>query len=102
MSKQEIGYLWTDTIDASKKRIGLSSHGLKHLGNIEWIGLPDIGRRIQKDEPLFVVESSKAAIEIESPFCGTVQAVQPCTEIFVKQLLSEPDVTWLLELELLP
>lgn len=100
MTRQQIGSLWIQTSSNNTKQVGLSSHSLKHIEDIEWIGLPKKGERILMGAPLFVIESSKAALEIESPFDCTVLCTQTCSESFIEQLKQSPEKTWLLELSL--
>lgn len=99
MAKEEIGYLWREYVSSTKVRFGLSSSGLNHLGTIEWISFPEVGSSIEKDEALFMVESSKAAIEVESPISGTVTSTQTCTKEFLKELFDLPQEVWLVEME---
>jgi glycine cleavage system H protein len=99
MNRYEIGYLWVESTPSNKKLIGLSSHCLEHIGEINWVGLPTVGEVFDKNSTLFVLESSKAAIEVESPLKGTVVGTRECTEEFLSSLKQNPDQVWLIEME---
>lgn len=99
MTRSEVGYIWIESFEEKKKRIGLSCHGIEHLGDIVWISLPAVGTHFFKEGTLFVMESSKAAIEVESPLEGKVLHAKECTEETLCSLKNNPDQTWLLEIE---
>lgn len=96
--RHEIGYVWIETINAKKKRIGLSHQGLEKLGTISWIEFPKIGEIIDQHVPLFTLEASKAAIEVESPVKGTIVHVKTCDDRLLQALNEDPDHEWLIEL----
>ncbi|MBK8049136.1 MAG: 2-oxo acid dehydrogenase subunit E2 [Anaerolineales bacterium] len=60
------------------------SQTLDTLVLVEW--LKRTGDEIRKGEPLFLVESDKATLEVESPATGTLQAIlaEPGSEVRVK------------------
>lgn len=99
MSRCEVGYLWIESHSSCKKRIGLTRHGLEHIGDIQWIGFPSPGTCCEKNDTLFVVESSKAAIEVESPLKGKIVSSRTCTEELLSSLKANPDQQWLVEVE---
>lgn len=67
-------HLWIVKIDKNIVRVGLTSSMLAQVGTILHIDLPSVGAKCKKDEMLAVIESSKSAIEIPSPFsCEVIQ-----------------------------
>lgn len=70
---------WTK-VDGCLVIIGISSETLQELGDIAWVGLPKIGDRIEKGGLLTVLESTKAAFDIESPIAGRVERVNIALE----------------------
>jgi len=56
-------------------KLGLSSVGKEQIGEIVFIEFPKIGLKIQKDDVLCIIESSKSASDIISPLSGTVVAI---------------------------
>ena len=55
--------------------VGISDHAQELLGDIVFIELPEIGRVVENNEPMAVIESVKAASDIYAPLAGTIEAV---------------------------
>lgn len=55
--------------------IGISDHAQEQLGDIVFVELPEVGRKIAKGDETAVVESVKAASEVFAPVAGKVVAV---------------------------
>jgi glycine cleavage system H protein len=54
---------------------GISEYAQKALGDIVYVELPAIGKKVKQGEPVAVVESAKAASEVYAPIDGEVVAV---------------------------
>jgi glycine cleavage system H protein len=55
--------------------VGISSFAQKELGDIVFVELPKVGKKIAAQEVIAVLESTKAAADVYSPVSGTVVAV---------------------------
>ncbi len=55
--------------------IGITDYAQSQLGDVVYVELPEIGRRVQKGKEAAVVESVKAASEVYAPISGEVIAV---------------------------
>jgi glycine cleavage system H protein len=55
--------------------IGITNHAQEQLGDVVFVELPAIGRRVEKDAEAAVVESVKAASEVYAPVSGEVVEV---------------------------
>ena len=55
--------------------IGITTHAQEQLGDIVFVQLPEVGRRIKAGEEAVVIESVKAAADIKMPVGGEVVAV---------------------------
>jgi glycine cleavage system H protein len=62
-------------IDGEEATVGISNHAQEQLGDIVFVELPEVGKRIDKGKEAAVVESVKAASEIYAPADGEVTAV---------------------------
>ena len=60
--------------------VGISDHAQELLGDIVFIELPEIGRVVENNEPMAVIESVKAASDIYAPLSGTIEAVNESLE----------------------
>lgn len=55
--------------------IGITEHAQQQLGDVVFVELPKIGKKIEKGKEAAVVESVKAASEVYAPVSGEVVAV---------------------------
>ena len=55
--------------------IGITTHAQDSLGDIVFVELPEVGRKVEKGKEAGVVESVKAASEVYAPASGEVTAV---------------------------
>jgi len=55
--------------------VGITDYAQSQLGDVVYVELPPIGRRVARGDQLAVVESAKAASEIYAPVAGEVVAV---------------------------
>lgn len=55
--------------------VGITDYAQHSLGDIVYVELPDVGRKVGSDEELTTIESVKAAEPIYSPLAGSIAAV---------------------------
>jgi glycine cleavage system H protein len=55
--------------------IGITDYAQQQLGDVVYVELPEIGRRVEQGGEAAVVESAKAASEVYAPVSGEVIAV---------------------------
>lgn len=63
---------WAKLEEEQLVRVGITDFAQSELGDIVFIGLPEIGRRVSFQEQLAVVESVKTASDLFSPVSGVV------------------------------
>jgi len=56
-------------------RIGITDYAQEALGDVVYVVLPKVGRRVQAGETVAEVESTKSVAEVYAPLNGTVVAV---------------------------
>ena len=66
---------WAKLTDDGTVRVGISDHAQQELGDLVYIELPEVGRRVTAGEACAVVESVKAASDIFSPVAGEIVAI---------------------------
>jgi len=59
-------------VDNNTATIGITHHAQSELGDIVFVELPEIGAELTKGQEVAVIESVKAAGEINAPLDGTV------------------------------
>jgi glycine cleavage system H protein len=62
-------------LDGDLATVGITDYAQQQLGDVVYVELPEIGRRVNKGAEAAVVESVKAASEIYAPAAGAVAAV---------------------------
>ena len=55
--------------------IGITQHAQDELGELVYVELPEVGRKLAREEACCVVESTKAASDVYAPIGGEVVAV---------------------------
>jgi glycine cleavage system H protein len=62
-------------LDGDVATVGISEHAQEQLGDIVYVELPEIGKKVDKGGEAAVVESVKAASDVYAPASGEVVAV---------------------------
>jgi len=62
-------------LDGDVATVGITEHAQQQLGDIVYVELPEIGRKVTKGGDAAVVESVKAASDVYSPASGEVVAI---------------------------
>jgi len=70
-------------VDGDVATIGITDHAQEQLGDVVFVELPQVGKKVVKGGEAAVVESVKAASEVYAPLSGEVIEVN-------KQLESDP------------
>ena len=55
--------------------VGITDHAQEALTDIVFVELPEIGKKVKKDDELCVVESVKSVSEIYAPLTGTITKI---------------------------
>jgi glycine cleavage system H protein len=62
------------TVEGGVGTIGITDHAQAALGDVVFVELPDVGKKVTKGGDAAVVESVKAASDVFSPVSGEVTA----------------------------
>ncbi|MCF7980725.1 MAG: glycine cleavage system protein GcvH [Pseudomonadales bacterium] len=63
------------SVEGDMVTIGITDYAQEQLGDVVFVDLPEEGRELAEGEEAAVIESVKAAGEINSPVTGTVVAI---------------------------
>lgn len=66
---------WLRIDDSGLVTVGITDFAQDHLGDLVYVQLPDIGKRIEKGEEAAVIESVKTASEIMMPASGVITEI---------------------------
>jgi glycine cleavage system H protein len=62
-------------MDGDVATIGITEHAQEQLGDVVFVELPKVGKKVEKGKEAAVVESVKAASEVYAPVTGEVVEV---------------------------
>ena len=62
-------------LDGDVATVGISDHAQGQLGDVVFVELPEVGKRVARGESMATVESVKAASEVYAPVGGDVVEV---------------------------
>ena len=79
--------------------IGITDHAQEALGDIVFLELPQVGRKLRAGEECAVVESVKAASDIYSPIAGEVVSVNQAAADAPESVNQDAYATWLFKLK---
>ena len=79
--------------------VGISDHAQEALGDIVFLELPQVGRKVAAGEECAVVESVKAASDIYAPIAGEVVAVNQAVADAPESVNQDAYAAWLFRLK---
>jgi glycine cleavage system H protein len=62
-------------VDGDTATVGISPYAQEQLGDVVFVELPEVGKKVEKGKEMAVVESVKAASEVYAPIGGEVVEV---------------------------
>ena len=62
-------------IEGDMVTVGITPYAQEQLGDVVYVELPEIGRKVEQGKEMAVVESVKAASEVYAPVSGEVTEV---------------------------
>lgn len=63
------------TVEGGVATVGITVHAAEQLGDVVFVDLPAVGKKVEKGKEAAVVESVKAASEVYAPLDGEIVAV---------------------------
>lgn len=80
--------------------IGITTYARHALGDLVFLELPDVGRKVGKGDDFAVVESVKAASEIYSPVSGEITSVNDNLQDNLDDLKEDIDKGWIVKVKM--
>ena len=88
-------------LEGDTATVGITDHAQSQLGDVVYVGLPEIGKAVTQGGEAAVVESVKAASEIYAPASGEVVAINEALVEEPARVNAEPlDGGWFFKLKL--
>ncbi len=86
---------WARLEEEQTVRVGITDFAQQQLGDLVYIQLPELGRKLSANEQCAVVESVKTASDLYSPVSGEVVAVNSAAADDPENVNEKPYDTWL-------
>ena len=86
---------WVCAEDDNVVRVGITDFAQEQLGDLVYIELPELGRKIKAQEQCAVVESVKTASDLFSPISGEIVAVNLALVDEPEQINDDPYKAWI-------
>ncbi len=93
--KYALSHEWAHVEDDNVVRVGITDFAQEQLGDLVYIELPELGRKIAAQEQCAVVESVKTASDLFSPVSGEIVAVNSALEDEPEQVNDNPYEAWI-------
>jgi glycine cleavage system H protein len=89
------------TVDGKIATVGITDYAQSQLGDVVFLELPSVGRKLGEREGFGVIESVKAASDLYSPVAGRIVEVNEKLSAKPELINSDPySEGWILKLEL--
>ncbi len=81
--------------------VGITQYAQKELGEIVYVELPTVGKKVDAGREAVVLESTKAAADVYSPVSGTIVAVNEALKHNPELINQSPEKEgWLFKIQL--
>ncbi len=90
---------WAKAEEDGTVTIGISHHAQELLGDMVFLELPQVGRKLQQKEECAVAESVKAAADVYAPISGEVIEVNSDLESSPEKINEDAYSAWLFKLK---
>jgi glycine cleavage system H protein len=93
--KYAMSHEWAQLEDENVVRVGITGFAQEQLGDLVYIELPELGRKIKAQEQCAVVESVKTASDLFSPVSGEIVAVNLALADQPEKVNEDPYGAWI-------
>jgi glycine cleavage system H protein len=90
---------WMRAEDDGTVTVGITDHAQEALGDLVFIELPAVGRKLAAGEACAVVESVKAASDVYAPIAGEVVAANTAVTTAPESLNENAYAAWLFRIK---
>jgi glycine cleavage system H protein len=85
-------------IEGDLAAVGITDFAQGQLGDVVFVELPAVGRKLQQGESFGTIESVKAVSELFAPVSGEVVAVNPDLGTHPDAVNHKPHETWMIRM----
>jgi glycine cleavage system H protein len=87
-------------VEGDTGEIGITDYAQQQLGDVVYVELPELGRKIAAGESFGSIESVKAVSELVAPMSGEVVEVNDSLKNRPEVVNSDPHGTWMIKVRL--
>ena len=87
-------------VDGDTAWVGITTYARHALGDLVFLELPEVGRKVTKGDDFAVVESVKAASEIYTPVTGEIVEVNDNLQDNLDDLKEDIDTGWIVKVKM--
>ena len=87
-------------ISSNVAEVGITDYAQEQLGDVVFVELPEVGRKIKASESFGSIESVKAVSELFAPMSGEVIEVNPALKDNPETVNAKPHDTWMVKVRL--
>jgi glycine cleavage system H protein len=80
-------------------RVGITDYAQKQLGDVVYLELPEVGRKLTKGDVFGTIESVKAVSELYAPVSGEVTEVNRSLAEKPEAVNSSPHESWMISIK---
>ena len=87
-------------VDGAEASVGITDFAQRQLGDVVFVELPEVGRKIRQGEVFGTIESVKAVSELFAPVSGEVVEVNAALKDKPEQVNQDPHGAWMVAIRL--
>ena len=91
---------WIRVSGGSEAHVGITDYAQKQLGDVVFVELPEVGRKVKQGEVFGTIESVKAVSELFSPMSGEVVEVNNSLADHPEKVNTDPHTTWMIRMRI--
>lgn len=77
-------------LEGDRAKVGVTEHAQRELGDIVFVELPEVGKKVNKGDNLATVESVKSVSDVYAPVSGEVVEVNKSLESAPETINKDP------------
>lgn len=97
--KYAASHEWVKTETDSTLTVGITDHAQEALGDVVFLELPAVGRKVTAGESIAVIESVKAASDIYAPVSGEIIEINQAAVDAPESVNADAYGVWLFKLK---
>ncbi|HTI42251.1 MAG TPA: glycine cleavage system protein GcvH [Vicinamibacterales bacterium] len=87
-------------ISGDTGEVGITDYAQEQLGDVVYVELPEVGRKVTAGESFGSIESVKAVSELFAPMTGEIVAINDHLKNHPEIVNSDPHGTWMIKVKL--